>query len=113
MSASSVSNVPDQNIDNRSQASVSKGPQKTLDNRFAMQRAILAYLATVGQPRGDYIGHLPRTGDIVDALGYPRNKAGFASVSRSLARLCEAGKVEAHYGSICTPGKGARYCLTA
>lgn len=82
-----------------------------IDNRFAMQRAILAYLATVGQPRGNYIGHLPRTGDIVDALGYTRGKSGFASVSRSLARLCKAGKVNACYAALCTRGKGARYCL--
>jgi hypothetical protein len=93
--------------------SVNNVPNENLDNRFAKQRAILVYLATVGQPRGDYIGHLPRTGNIVDALGYPRTKLGFASVSRSLARLCKAGKVHAYYPSRCTPGMGARYCLAA
>jgi hypothetical protein len=82
-----------------------------LDNRFVMQQAILAYLATVGQPRGSHIGHLPRTGDIVDALGYPRDKSGFASVSRSLARLCKSGKVHAYYAQLVTRGKGAHYCL--
>jgi hypothetical protein len=90
---------------------VSKVRNENIDNRFAMQRAILAYLATVGQPRGDYIGHLPRTGDIVDGLGYARDKAGFASVSRSLARLCKAGKVDAYLPQLRTRGNGARYCL--
>jgi hypothetical protein len=49
------------------------------DNRFTRQQAILAYLATVGQPRGTYIGHLPRTGDVVAALGLPKDKRSFAS----------------------------------
>jgi hypothetical protein len=48
-------------------------------------------------PRGSYIGHLPGIGDVVDALGYPRDKAGFASVSRSLARLCKASEVTAKH----------------
>ena len=48
---------------------------------------------------------------IVDALGYARDKSGFASVSRSLARLCKAGKVTAYQPSLLTRGKGARYCL--
>lgn len=78
---------------------VSKIPNQNIDNRLSdLQRQILAVLATAGQPEpdGDYqrIGHLPRTGDIVDALGRRRDKAGFASVSRALARLERAGLVD-------------------
>jgi hypothetical protein len=81
---------------------------------FGRQQAILAYLATVGQPRGNYIiGHLARTGDVVRALGLPDNRSSFASVSRSLARLCKAGKVDAYLPPLSTRGKGARYCLAA
>jgi hypothetical protein len=85
----------------------------TIDNRLTRPDQILAYLATVGQPRGNSIGHLPRTGDIIAALGLPRTRASYASVSRSLARLCKAGKVDCYSGEIYIPGKGGRYCLAS
>jgi hypothetical protein len=93
-------------------------PNGNLDSRFALQRRILAYLATVGQPQPSArdpdcvtIGHLPRAGDVIDALGLPRDKSSYATVSRALARLCKAGKVDAYYGQLYIQGKGARYCL--
>lgn len=101
--------------------SVNNIPVGELDNRFAMQRAILSFLATVGQPIPDpayaadarKIGHLPTNGDVVDALGYPRTKVSSASVSRSLRRLRKAGKIEAHHSIVYIRGKGARYSLKA
>jgi hypothetical protein len=100
----------------KTQTKIDIGYQSTkggVDNRFAMQRAILAYLATVGQPDSfDSMVRLPRTGDVVDALGYPRNKASFASVSRSLNRLWNKGEVLRYYDrERCTRGKGGYYCL--
>jgi hypothetical protein len=97
---------------------VNKGPRGSFDNRFTIQQRILAYLATIEQPKPNadgslYIGGLSRTGDVVNALGLPRNKSSFASVSRSLARLCKTGKVDAYLGGMCTQGKGAFYCLSA
>jgi hypothetical protein len=97
VAADPVINIPNQNIDNQ---------------RSGMQRRILAYLATVGQPLGERIGHLPRTGDVVDNLGLSRDKAGFASVSRSLARLNAAGLIEAYHPSFCTRGKGVHWALS-
>jgi hypothetical protein len=85
--------------------------RRNIDNRFEVQRRILAYLATVEPPRGGYIGNLPGTGEVVDALGLPRNKCSYASVSRSLARLCASGKVERYYTERAGQGKGARWAL--
>lgn len=81
-----------------------------------LQRAILEVLATAGRPEPKEdgsvtIGHLPRVGDVVDALGRRRDKAGFASVSRALLRLERAGLVTSHRGMACTAGKGFHYAL--
>ncbi|MBP1297459.1 hypothetical protein [Bradyrhizobium elkanii] len=96
---SPVISVPGQNIDNRSRLS-------------GMQKRILVYLASTGQPHGDRIGHLPRTGDVVDQLGMRRDKAGFASVSRSLSRLNAAGLIDAYYPCLATRGMGAHWALS-
>ncbi len=89
-----------------------KLPDQNIDNRLSeMQAAIVAYLETFPGPIGDRIGHLPRTGDVVDAIGFPRTKAAFASVSRSLSRLAQAGKVSAYSPSISTRGNGVHWCL--
>ena len=92
-----VSKLSDQNIDNRALSD--------------MQRRILKYLATAGQPVGDLIGHLPRTGDVVDHIGMRRDKAGFASVSRSLARLRLSGLIMAYHPSLATRGNGSHWAL--
>jgi hypothetical protein len=93
-------NVPDQNLDNRKLS--------------ALQRAALAFLATQGQPTpcGEgmvSIGHLPCTGDVVDALSRQRDKAGFASVSRALMRLWHRGLVDAYTGQVAARGRGFRW----
>src|SRR5689334_7475553 len=87
-------------------------PKQNIDNRLSrLQRDVLAYLATVGQPQGDRIGHLPRTGEVVDAIGRNRDKASFTAVSRALSRLEKAGLVAAHRPSIATRGKGSHWAL--
>ncbi len=86
-------------------------PQQNLANRRDLQTAILEYLATMGGPEGDRIGHLPRTGDVVDAVGRQRDNAGFATVSRSLARLRRDGRVVAFQPSLLTRGKGFFWAL--
>lgn len=95
---------------------VGKIPKQNSVNRnsiSAMQHQILGILFSAGQPRGEKIGHLPRTGEIVDALGLPRSRAAFASVSRSLSRLEKAGRVVSYSPSINTRGRGRHYALTA
>lgn len=89
---------------------------ENVDNRTSqMQAAILEILASRGAnpPATSFIGNLPRTGDIVDALGRPRDKTSYAAVSRSLKRLWMAGKVNAHSPSIATQGMGYRWSLAA
>jgi len=91
-------------------------PNANLDNRLSpLQRAILGYLRSVSAfgPRGEYIGHLPRTGQIVVGVGKDRDKAATASVSRSLKRLCASGLVVAYSPSICTQGMGLHYALAS
>lgn len=94
-------------------ASVINVPLKNIDNRRTsdLQRQILHHLETVQGPSGGYIGHLPRTGDLVDAVGRQRGKAGFASVSRALSRLCRDGLVERYVAEVCIRGRGYRYAL--
>ena len=90
---------------------VIKIPKQIIDNRSAMQRRILAYLATTGHIVGERIGHLPRTGDVIDHLLMRRDKLGFASVSRSLARLRAAGLIVAYCPNLCTRGNGVHWAL--
>jgi hypothetical protein len=98
-----VINVQDQNIDNRLNA---------IGRRLSVQqRRILTYLAGAGQPIGSFIGNLPRTGDVVDQLGLVRNKTGFASVSRSLARLNSIGLIASYSPNICTRGCGYHWAV--
>ncbi|KQZ31600.1 hypothetical protein ASD50_15155 [Mesorhizobium sp. Root552] len=81
-------------------------------NRHALspaQHQILNILTASGQPIGGKVGHLPRTGDIVDALGLPRTKVSFASVSRSLARLAAAGRIVGYSTSMATRGFGRHW----
>ena len=93
------------------------GPVKTItvgngSNRLSpLQLDILQHLGTFGEVKDGRIGHLPRTGDIVDALGRPRTNSAFASVSRSLARLRKLGLVDAYLPSIQTRGSGAHWSL--
>lgn len=76
-----------------------------------MQREILRHLATCSGPMGNRIGHMPRTGDIIDAIGRPRTNSSFASVSRSLGRLQAAGLIDAYRAELCTRGDGAHWSL--
>jgi hypothetical protein len=55
------------------------GGGPSISRRSASSGFFIAFSSSRGSG-----AHLPRTGDVVDALGYSRNKAGFASVSRSL-----------------------------
>ena len=90
----------------------SKVPKQNIDNRLSdLQTQILAYLATTGQPHGERIGHLPRTGNIVDAVGRERDKAGFAAVSRALSRLEKAGLISAYAPQLTTRGKGYHWAV--
>lgn len=95
---------------------VIKVSHENIDNRSSqMQAAILEILADrrAFPPSSSFIGDLPRTGDIVDALGRDRDKAGYASVSRSLNRLWKAGKVHAYSATLYIKGKGYRWSLAA
>lgn len=88
--------------------------KRNLDNRAticALQHQILNILTAAGQPKGEKIGHLPRTGEIVDALGWPRNKSSFASVSRSLRRLEQAERIVSYEPFLITRGKGRHYAV--
>ena len=88
----------------------------TIDNRCSqLQGAILKVLACYPKKgrEGGYIGDLARTGDVVDALGRARDKAGYASVARSLNRLWVAGRIHAYSSEIFTRGKGYRWALPA
>ena len=77
--------------------------------RSTLQHMILSVLHDAGQPEAGRIGHLPRTGDIIDALGLPRTKSTFASVSRSLARLEASDWIVSYETEINTRGKGRHY----
>ncbi|TIN20163.1 MAG: hypothetical protein E5Y51_03710 [Mesorhizobium sp.] len=99
---------------------VIKGPKQTFDNRVdapppssgaARAHQILNILTEAGQPLWGKIGHLPRTGDIVDALGLPRTKTTFASVSRSLARLERAGRIVSYAPAMATRGNGFHWAV--
>jgi hypothetical protein len=91
---------------------VNKVQDDNIVNRRGQAEAILAFLKKFAPVTGDYIGHLPTTGDIVDAIGRERNNASFASVSRTLRRLEAAGKIAAYQSTLCIIGKGYRYGLT-
>ena len=94
---------------------VSKIPVQNIDNRLsALQSDILDFLRSddaTGPRPGGYIAHLPTTGAIVDGVGRDRDKAGFASVSRALARLCERELVVAYRSAMAIRSKGFRYSL--
>lgn len=95
---SPVSNIAVDNVTNRTSV---------------VQRDILVFLDDYPPPDSSYIGHLPRTRDIVDALGRHRDKAAYASVSRSLRRLWEAGRINAYQGVMASPGYGHRWSARA
>src|SRR3954471_158716 len=100
-------------LDNLTVVAVSaadKAPQQKRGNRLSsLQRDILSFVTNKGQPIGDRISHLPRTGDVVDAVGRRRDNAGFASVSRALARLEKAGLVAGYRPSVRTVGNGCHW----
>ena len=60
-----------------------------------------------------HIGHLPTTGDILEALGRNRTKANYAAVSKALRRLEERGLVVSFDTVIWNRGKGRRYATSA
>jgi hypothetical protein len=103
---------------------VSRVPTLPFANRglSQLQLAILEFLETKLPANIDpnesvyrYWGynhrHCPRTGEIIDALGRRRDKAGFASVSRALKRLAKANLILCWYSNLSTPGSGANYSL--
>lgn len=91
-----VKNIPKQKVFNRVQPSI-------------MQHQIMNILTAAGHPIGEKIGHLPRTGEIIEALGLPRTNSSYASVSRSLSRLEKAGRIVGYTPYIGTPGKGRHW----
>jgi hypothetical protein len=111
--AEPVNKEPSWPLDNRlATEPVNKTQTLQLDNRLEMQRRILAYLRTRDKYNVIHGGDMPSTGNVVDALGMPRTKSSFASVSRSLrSRLVIAGKVETYRAMCNLQGKGLRYCL--
>lgn len=57
-------------------------------------------------------GHVGlKTGDLVDRVGRARDKAGFASVSRTLSRLVRSHDVEAFQSAYSQRGGGLFYRL--
>lgn len=92
----------------------SKIPNRNIDNRLSpLQLEILCYLSSI-QAHGcidGRIGHLPRTGAVVEGVGRHKDKAGYASVSRSLKRLMQSGHIAGYYSQLCTRGKGMHYAL--
>jgi DNA-binding MarR family transcriptional regulator len=78
-----------------------------------MQEAILEALPDDPRPTpdGTFSGGMRPT-DVIEALGLPRTNASRASVSRSLARLCERGLVLAWQGMFAV-GRGCRYTKRA
>lgn len=70
-----------------------------------MQEAILSALPDDPRPTPDgrFSGGMRPT-DVIEALGLPRTNASRASVSRSLARLCERGLVLAWQGMFAVGG---------
>ncbi len=85
--------------------------QNVVSRLSRVQRGILAYLATTPQPSGSHIGNLPRTGDIIEALGGERTASKYAIVSKSLRRLEERGLVCVYSSEMAIQGKGYRYAL--
>lgn len=75
-----------------------------------MQEAILDALPDDPRPTpdGTFSGGMRPT-DVIEALGLPRTNASRASVSRSLARLCDRGLVLA-WQHMFAVGRG--YCYT-
>lgn len=95
---------------------LSMSTYKNIDNRPSqLQGAILEILERYPKKgrEGGFIGDLAQTGDIVDALGRARDKAGYASVARSLKRLWDAGRIHAYSSEIYIRGKGYRWALPA
>jgi len=82
-----------------------------------LQKEILAHLVTAPQPvpRGDGLltaYHLPRTGDIIDALGRERTAANFAAVSKAMLRLQGRGLINSYQAVVCHwRGKGSGYAI--
>lgn len=81
-----------------------------------VQKEILAYLVTTPQPipHGDdtiTVYHLPRTGDVIDALGRKRTPSNYAVVSRALSRLRARGLIFSYCGFLCWRGQGNGYAV--
>jgi hypothetical protein len=89
-----------------------KIPIQNIVNRTNARRSdILDALDNLGAlgARGNFIGHLPSTGDVIDAMGLARDATTFASVSRSLRRMAVAGLIREWRATLCHRGKGARW----
>ena len=87
-------------------------PKRRFISRLSkMQKAILAHLAAAPQPNGDLIGHLSRTGDIINALGRERTPSSYAAISKALRRLEERGLINAYSAQCRLAGNGYRYAV--
>jgi hypothetical protein len=94
-----------------------KGTKQNIVSRLSgVQKEILSYLATTPQPEvlgdGYRIHHLPRTGNIIDALGRPRTSSNYTAISKALKRLEERGLVSSYQSEAAHRGKGLAYALT-
>jgi len=78
-----------------------------------MQKEILLCLMAFKVPDTEYIGDLPRTGEIIEALGRPRTASNYAVVSRALSRLEERGLVRLYRPYLAARGRGLHYSLAA
>ena len=81
-----------------------------------LQTAILMVLdAAPHSDRGpdrygaQYIGHMPTTGEIMDALGRPKNNTNYAAVSKALRRLEARGLITSYRAQARLRGNALRY----
>lgn len=87
---------------------VIKKPNCPIDNRLSAQQVdVLTFLArSIGQQFG------PKIGEIVDGVGRRRDKAGFASISRTVNRLRSVGLVAGYTNGFRQRGDGLFWELT-
>jgi hypothetical protein len=95
-------------------------PHENLISRLSkVQKEILAYLITAPQPLhepneyGTYnTTYVPRTGDIISALGRKRTPSNYAVVSRALRRLQARGLINVFHSAVFyRQGKGCAYAV--
>lgn len=74
-------------------------------------KAVKPSPCTPDQWGAEYIGHLPTSGQILEALGRDRTNANYAAVSKALRRLEERRLIVSHRSQLWLRGKALRYAL--